>query len=327
MPQASLGKVLAQLGSLSHPNLLAGTDGFEDAGVYRLDDERALVQTLDFFPPICDDPRWFGRIAAANSLSDVYAMGGRVLTAMNIVGWPKELDPEILGEILAGGMDKIREAGGALCGGHSVVDQEIKYGLSVTGIVHPDKFWRNGGAKVGDVLILSKPLGMGTVSTAIKKSKASDDLAQRAMEQMAELNKASAEALVEFEVHAATDITGFGLFGHSVELGDNSNATVVIDLESAPVIEGAMELANQEIHSGGSKRGRAALGDRVQIAAGVDEARVRMFFDAETSGGLLVALPESQVDAALVRLRDAGAAGAGIVGHVRARGDAAVVVG
>ncbi len=325
MPQASLGKVLAQLGSLAHPNLLAGSDGFEDAGVYKLDEDRALVQTLDFFPPICDDPRWFGRIAAANSLSDVYAMGGTPLTAMNIVGWPKELDPHILGEILAGGMDKIREAGAALCGGHSVVDQEIKYGLSVTGEVHPDRFWRNGGAQVGDVLVLTKPLGMGTVSTAIKKGKASEDLARRAMEQMAMLNRASSDALRDMDVHAATDITGFGLFGHSVEIADNSNVTLVIDVASAPVIEGGYELAAEHIHSGGSKRGCSALGDRVKVESSADDARVRMFFDAETSGGLVLAVSEADVDDAVRRLRDAGAPCAEVVGTVAARGDAAVV--
>lgn len=326
MPQASLGKVLAQLGSLEHPNLLAGTAGFEDAGVYRLDDERALVQTLDFFPPICDDPRQFGRIAAANSLSDVYAMGGRPLTALNIVGWPKDLDPAILGEILAGGMDKIREAGAALCGGHSVVDHEIKYGLSVTGEVHPDKFWRNGGAQIGDVLLLTKPLGMGTVSTAIKKGRADAGLETRAMEQMAMLNRAAAEALMECEVHAATDITGFGLFGHALEMADNSDATIEIDCAAAPVIDGAEPLAKEGIHSGGSKRGAAALGERVQIEDSADAARVRMFFDAETSGGLLVAIRAADAEAVCARLEAAGAPCAVVVGSVVARGAAAVRV-
>ena len=171
MPPGSLGQVLHLLDAKPNPNLLAGHAGFEDAGVMRLDDDRALVQTLDFFPPIVDDPRWFGRIAAANSLSDVYAMGGKPLTAMNIVGWPKELDIQILGEVLAGGLDKIEEAGAVLCGGHSVVDSEVKYGLSVTGTVHPEGFWRNAGAKEGDALVVTKPLGMGAVSTAMKKDK------------------------------------------------------------------------------------------------------------------------------------------------------------
>ena len=185
----------------------------------RLDDERALVQTLDFFPPIVDDPRWFGRIAAANSLSDVYAMGGTCLTAMNIVGWPKELAIEILGEIMAGGLEKIEEAGAALCGGHSVVDSEIKYGLSVTGLVHPKRFWRNAGAQEGDALLVTKPLGMGAVSTAMKKEKmeagaASAAMTQTAMEVMATLNKVASEIAAEFDVHAASDITGFGFAGN-----------------------------------------------------------------------------------------------------------------
>ncbi|MFN7588114.1 MAG: selenide, water dikinase SelD, partial [Planctomycetota bacterium] len=201
MPPGSLGQVLQKLGTSEHPDLLAGNRGFEDAGIFRLDSERALVQTLDFFPPICDDPRWFGRIAAANSLSDVFAMGGRPLTVMNIVGWPKELDLELLGEVLAGGLEKTHEAGAVLCGGHSVVDAEVKFGLSVTGLVHPQRFWRNSGAHEGDVLVLTKPLGTGTVATAIKRDKATPELVQRGMQLMATLNRGACEAVVDLPVH------------------------------------------------------------------------------------------------------------------------------
>lgn len=318
-------KVLHKLGPVDHPNLLAGHAGAEDAGVYRLDDERALVQTLDFFGPIADDPRWFGRIAAANALSDVYAMGGVPLTAMNIVGWPAELDEEVLGEVLAGGMDKINEAGAALCGGHSVRDQEVKYGLSVTGLVHPDKFWRNGGAREGDVLVLTKPLGMGAVSTAIKKGLAPGDLERRAMEQMATLNKAAAEHASGSDVHSCTDVTGFGLAGHGLEVADNSGLTLEIESANVPLIEGVHALAAQGLCSGGSKRGRAHLEPVIDIRGDADPARVAIFFDAETSGGLLIALPEAEAAALVARLRGEGI-DAGIAGSFAARGSHGVVI-
>lgn len=315
MPPGSLGKVLQKLGKIEHPDLLAGTNGFEDAGVFRIDSERALVQTLDFFPPIVDDPRWFGRIAAANSLSDVYAMGGTPMTAMNIVGWPRELDIEFLGEVLAGGHEKIIEAGAVLLGGHSVMDEEIKYGLSVTGMVHPERFWRNAGAVDGDVLLLTKPLGMGPVSTAIKLQKADVGMVQRAMQQMAALNKAAADALSSFDVHAATDVTGFGLVGHSLEMAEGSG--LVLDLVAAelPVLDGAIELVRGGVTSGGCSRGKEHYGPRIAIDSGVDAAVAELVFDAETSGGLLVALPESQAAAAVERLADASAPSYAIIGR------------
>jgi len=315
LPPGSLGQVLRKLGPIEHRDLLAGTNGFEDAGVYRIDDERALVQTVDFFPPIVDDPRWFGRIAAANSLSDVYAMGGAPMTAMNIVGWPRDLDVEILGEILAGGLDKMREAGAVLCGGHSVVDQEIKYGLSVTGMVHPDRFWKNAGAQQGDVMLLTKPLGMGPVSTAIKRDKADAAMAGKAMEQMAALNKAAADALREFDVHAATDVTGFGLMGHSLEMVEGSGLALDLRASDLPVLDGAVELVRAGVTSGGCTRGKDHYGARVRIGSGVDAALADLVFDAETSGGLLVALPEAQAEAAQARLRDAGAPSHAVIGR------------
>ena len=206
--------------------------------MFRLDAERALVVTTDFFPPIVDDPRWFGRIAAANALSDVFAMGGEALTALNLVGWPAALDIDLLGEVLAGGLEKIEEAGAALAGGHSVQDQEIKYGLAVTGVVHPERFWRNAGAQEGDALLLTKPLGMGTVSTALKRGLvgAADALALRAMEQMATLNLAASRALRAgaIDVHAATDVTGFGLVGHALEMADGAGLGVEVDASALP---------------------------------------------------------------------------------------------
>ena len=319
-------QALQLLGPIEHPSLLAGTSGYEDAGVFRLDAERALVQTLDFFPPIVDDPRWFGRIAAANALSDVYAMGGKPLTAMNIVGWPKKLGMEILGEVLIGGKEKIEEAGAVLCGGHSVEDQEIKYGLSVTGLVHPDRFWRNSGAQRGDVLILTKPLGMGAVSTAIKMRKASEELTMRAMVQMATLNKGACEAIADQPVRAATDVTGFGLMGHGREMAEGSELTLHIRAAHVPIFDGALALARAGTLSGGCRTGRANLEGVVQVSEGVESALADLLFDAETSGGLLLSVPENAAEKVRRRLADAGVPSHSVVGEFRSRGTDYVVV-
>ncbi|MFY9343578.1 MAG: selenide, water dikinase SelD, partial [Planctomycetota bacterium] len=307
MPPGSLGQVLHKLGPIEHPDLLAGHRGFEDAGIFRLDGERALVQTVDFFPPMVDDARWFGRIAAANSLSDVYAMGGRPLTVMNLVGWPRDLDLELLGEVLAGGLEKTKEAGAVLCGGHSVVDQEIKFGLSVTGIVHPQRYWPNGGARLGDVLVLTKPLGIGPVTTAIKRGVASPELTHAAMVQMATLNKAACEAVRDLDVHAATDVTGFGLVGHSIEMAEGARLALELSAAALPVLAGALDVVRAGVMSGGCNRGKTYYGPRVRIAATVDPALADLVYDAETSGGLLLAVPEGLADKVVQRLRDAGA--------------------
>jgi selenide,water dikinase len=287
--------------------------------VFRLDRERALVQTVDFFPPMVDDPRWFGRIAAANALSDVYAMGGRPLTALNLVGWPRDLDLELLGEVLAGGLEKTAEAGAVLCGGHSVVDQEVKYGLAVTGIVHPERFWPNGGARPGDVLVLTKPLGIGPVTTAIKRGAAPAALAAAAMAQMAVLNKGACEALQELEVHGCTDVTGFGLVGHALEMADGAGLALALTAAALPVLDGALEIVRAGITSGGCGRGKRHYGPRVRIGGGVDPALADLVFDAETSGGLLVAVPEAAVAAVVRRLRDAGAPSQAVVGRFAPR--------
>ncbi len=304
------------------PNLLAGHGGFEDAGVYKLDAERALVQTTDFFPPIVDDARWFGRIAAANALSDVYAMGGKALTALNIVCWPKDLDIELLGVVLAGGMDKVIEADAALCGGHSVTDTEIKFGLAVTGLVHPDKFWRNTGGQEGDVVVLTKPLGMGPVSTSIKQGSADARMVEGAMTQMATLNKGAAEVLARFTVRAATDITGFGLMGHAFEMiAGTDGLRMIFDGPAVPVFDGALELARKGVLSGGSKRGRANLEGKAVVDDSADAALAALVYDAETSGGLMAVVPESEGDAVSAALRDAGVLASAVVGRLE-RGDA-----
>jgi len=286
----------------------------------RLDDERALVQTLDFFPPIVDDPRWFGRIAAANSLSDVYAMGGKPLTAMNIVGWPRELDVDILGEIMAGGLEKIEESGASLCGGHSVVDSEIKYGLSVSGLVHPERFWRNTGAQAGDVLLVTKPLGMGAVSTAMKKDKmeagaADAAMTQSAMQVMATLNRVASEIAADFDVHAATDITGFGFAGHTCEMVAGTGLQLQVATEQLPLLTGALDLVRAGALSGGCARGKEHFGPRVRIDSSVDTALADLIFDSETSGGLLLVVPENQAETLSARLRDGGVPSHATVGE------------
>lgn len=287
------------------------------------------MQTVDFFPPMVDDPRWFGRIAAANSLSDVYAMGGKPVTVMNLVGWPRDLDLELLGEVLAGGLEKTREAGAVLCGGHSIVDQEIKYGLSVTGLVHPQRFWPNGGARVGDVLLLTKPLGMGPVTTAIKRDRCSPEVALAAMQTMATLNQAACLAVRDLEVHAATDVTGFGLIGHGIEMAEGAGLALDVTATALPVIAGAIELVRSGVLSGGCSRGKTYYGPRVQIGAGVDAALADLVFDAETSGGLLLAVPEAIAAKAVQRLRDAGAPSHALVARFvpRAAGSPAIRLG
>lgn len=273
------------------------------------------MQTVDFFPPMVDDPRWFGRIAAANSLSDVYAMGGKPLTVMNLVGWPRDLDIELLGEVLAGGLEKTKEAGAVLCGGHSVMDQEIKFGLSVTGIVHPQKFWPNSGARPGDVLVLTKPLGIGPVTTAIKRELASPPLIAAAMAQMATLNKAACEAVRDLEVHGCTDVTGFGLIGHACEMAEGAGLALELRAADLPVLAGALDVVRAGVMSGGCNRGKQYFGPRVHLAASVDPALGDLVFDAETSGGLLLAVPEALAGKVVQRLRDAGAPSHAVIGR------------
>ena len=313
MPQGSLGKVLQRLGPPTDSRLLAGTAGYEDAGVYLLDEDRAVVQTLDFFPPIVDDPTWYGRIAAANSLSDVFAMGGVALTAMNIVAWPTDLDVDLLGDVMAGGHEKILEAGAVLCGGHSVTGPSILYGLSVTGEVNPNRFWRNSGAQEGDRLILTKPLGIGIVSSAMKKGLTDAATTQKALEQMAALNLAAADAVQDLGVTAATDVTGFGIMGHGHEMAKGAGLTLELDSGLIPLFPGSLDFARDGLLSGGSKRGRENLAGEF-AADGVDDVILGLLFDAETSGGLLLALPEENVGKALRNLESSDSFEAAEVG-------------
>ena len=277
----------------------------DDAGVYRLDGDRALVQTVDFFTPIVDDPFAYGQIAAANSLSDVYAMGGRPLTALAIAGFPKEADRSVLKAIFAGGLAKLEEAGVALLGGHTVQDQEIKFGYAVTGEVHPDRIWRNAGARPGDVLFLTKPLGTGVIATALKADRAPAAAVSDAVESMSRLNRAASEALQSLPdgtVHACTDITGFGLIGHGSEMAVASGVTLEFDTASIPILPGALALASANI-PGGGRTNAEHFGPVVLVAPGVPADLVTVLHDPQTSGGLLASVASEHADAAEAALR------------------------
>jgi len=297
---------------VTDPNVLVGINTADDAAVYRVNDTLALIQTVDFFTPIVDDPYTFGAIAAVNSLSDVYAMGGRPVLALNVVGFPRNrpgVPLTVLSEILRGGAEKAKEAGIDIVGGHTVDDQEPKYGLSVTGFVHPDKIWRNVGARPGDALIVTKALGTGIISTAIRAGEAPVQVEEAATHSMLELNKAAAEAAQGLEVHACTDITGFGLLGHLLEmLGDDLGVRVINS--AIPVLEGVRALADAGYAPGGSRRNAKAHGDRVRFEQAISEVDRLILSDAQTSGGLLFAVPPSQADRLLSNLRAANVAAA-----------------
>jgi len=277
------------------PELLVGHETSDDAGVYQLTDSLAIIQTIDYFTPIVDDPYMFGQIAAANALSDVYAMGGTPKTALNIVGYPvKKLGADILAEILKGASDKVVEAGALTIGGHSIDDQEPKFGLSVTGIVDPNRIWKNVGAKPGDVLVLTKPIGVGIMTTGIKRSVVTKEQEEIVTELMAKLNKEACENLMDFTPHAVTDVTGFGLLGHASEMASGSNVSLEIDLQLVPVLEGTYELSSQGVVPGGSKSNHKWLEKDVVYNDTIDIAQQLVLCDAITSGGLLIAVSEDQ---------------------------------
>lgn len=282
-----------------------GIETSDDAAVYRISEEQAMIQTLDFFTPMVDDPFTFGEIAAANALSDVFAMGGEPAVALNIAAFPSCLDPEVLGDILAGGARKVKEAGAVLAGGHTIQDQEPKYGLSVTGFVHPKRLWTNAGAKPGDVLILTKPLGVGIVTTAIKAEMAEPESVEEAIISMKSLNQKAKRVLEQFTVHACTDVTGFGLAGHGVELAKGSNVTLEVWTEHLPVIAGAVSLAQMGLVPAGAYRNRDFTAGEIKTG----EARkweVDLVMDPQTSGGLLACVPEAEAEAVLEKLEEAG---------------------
>ena len=291
----------------SHPDLLVGLASPDDAGVFRINSTIALIQTLDFLTPVTDTPYEFGQIAAANSLSDVYAMGGTPLTVMNIVCFPScDLPEEMLLQTLKGGQDKINESGATLVGGHSVEDSEFKYGLSVTGVVHPDQVLTNSGCCIGDVVILTKPVGTGVISTAIKGGLADADDVEQAAAVMAMLNKAAAETMAEFNVHACTDVTGFGLAGHLLEMAKGAKKKIVLDTQRVPLFGRALELASMGMVPAGAHKNQKYFEQWSQVDPAVERARTDLMFDPQTSGGLLISLASDQADACLGRLRSRG---------------------
>ena len=317
-------QVLRELPRMTDPNLLVGVDHFDDAGVYKLDESTALVTTLDFFPPLVDDPYAFGQIAAANALSDIYAMGAKPLTALNIVGFPdKELPAEILGEILRGGAERVIAAGAVVAGGHSVRDSEIKYGLAVAGVGHPDRIHTNGGAQVGDVLVLTKPIGGGTMISAGMTGRISEAELAETIDVMTDLNAGACEAMLEVGVHAVTDVTGFGLIGHAHEMADASGVTIELTATSVPLLENALRLARDGIVTRTHKSNLEHLGERFS-SKGVDETLVKLLADAQTSGGLLISVPPDRVDALVAALKARNTRAAAVVGKTMPPSDRSV---
>ncbi len=272
--------------------MLVGFDTADDAGVYKLTPELALVQTVDFFTPIVDEPAVFGAIAAANALSDIYAMGARPLCALSIVAYPARGDVELLSEILRGGAEKMREAGCVILGGHSVADEEIKFGYAVTGTVHPERVLTNRGAQPGDALVLTKPLGTGLISTALKRGIAEPAHVEASVSSMLELNRAASEALIRLRVHALTDVTGFGLIGHAREVAVASGVTLSIEASSVPLLPGALQYARAGAIAGGLKNNREFASCAVELAGDIAPELLDALYDPQTSGGLLAALPE-----------------------------------
>ncbi len=309
-------------------NLIVGLETSDDAGVYKLSEEVAMIQTVDFFTPIVDDPYMFGQIAAANALSDVYAMGGTPKTVLNIVGFPlKKLGHEVLAEILKGAADKVQEAGALIVGGHSIDDQEPKFGLSVTGFAHPAQIYKNVGLKPGDALILTKPIGIGIQTTAIKQNRLNEGQVRYVSKIMASLNKTAAECLANYQPNAVTDVTGFGLLGHASEMAKGSESvSVALSYSRTPVVEGTEALAMQGVVPGGTKANHQWIEDLIRYDESLTETQQWILCDAVTSGGLLVSLPENQADAYLRDLHSAGLKQAAKIGSVTERKERLIII-
>jgi selenide,water dikinase len=298
----------------------------DDAGVVRLSDDVALVQTVDIFPPVVDDPFWFGRIAAANALSDIYAMGARPVSAVNFIGFPMDkLDGEVMGQILRGSFAALEDADCAMAGGHSIADAELKFGLAVTGYVHPDKILTNSGAQPGDRLILTKPLGIGCLTMAIKRGTAAPEHVEAGHAVMGRLNRRAAEAMVRHGAHAATDVTGYGLAGHAFEMAEGAGVSISIRVESLPVLEEARPYVSADYSCGGAKRNEGFATDHMDVRTGVSEVDRLLVFDVQTSGGLLIAVPESACDALIADIKGGGDVHAAVIGEILSKGPRIVV--
>jgi selenide, water dikinase len=298
------------------PHVLVGLDGPDDAGVYQLNDDQAIIATTDFFPPVVDDPYTFGSIAAANAMSDVYAMGGEVLFALNLAAFPENLDRSILTEILRGGAEKVKEAGAIVIGGHTVNDNEPKFGLAVTGIVHPHKILRKAGAQVGDALVLTKPLGVGLITTALKRQQADQSHVDAAIKSMSTLNRHAMHLATRFGAQACTDITGYGILGHSLEMADASHVMFRLQMQSIPLLPGTRHYAEQKIFPGGLSRNRKFVEPRTKFADSIDATNRSILFGPETSGGLLIALPADRAELLIAQAQSDGI-DARIIGAVR----------
>ncbi len=303
---------------------MVGFETSDDAGVYRLNDEQAIVVTADFITPPVDDPFVFGQIGAANSLSDVYAMGGRPLTCLNLIAFPSQyLGPEVLHGIVEGALSKITEAGAVLAGGHTTDDDEPKFGLSVTGVVHPERYWSNSGAQVGDVLLLSKPIGSGVLFNANLRGWVAPDSMRTCIESLVQLNKAACEVLQRFSVHAATDVTGFGLAGHAFEIARGSEVCLRVVAADVPTLPEALAMYERGVSTGVNTANRALVKDAMRCGDELSSAQRELLIDPQTSGGLLVALPAAEAAEALQALHDGGVSGARLIGAVEERSDAA----
>lgn len=313
--------MLRALPPVPNPDVLVGFDTADDAGVYRLTDELALVQTVDFFTPVVDDPFTFGTIAAANALSDIYAMGGRPVSALSIVAFPADGAPEVLEAILRGGLEKMREAGCAILGGHSVADKEIKFGYAVTGTIHPDRVKPNAGARAGDALVFTKALGTGAISTALKKGISTPESVEAAIASMQTLNRAACEAMLRFDVHGCTDVTGFGLIGHGREMALGSGVTLEIEAARVPLLRGALDAIRGGAISKGLRNNRDFAECVVAAGDGIDPDLLTIFFDPQTSGGLLISLPEADAEGLLEALP-----GARRIGRVLPRGNKPIAI-
>ncbi len=320
-----LADVLKDLPVETNPNLLVGFNTADDAGIYKINDKQAMVQTVDFFPPIVDDPYMFGQIAAANALSDIYAMGGKPLTGLNIVGFPPKMPPNVLTEMLKGGGDKVHEAGAVVVGGHSIKDSELKYGLAVTGIIDIDKIITNSNAQIGDKLYLTKSLGTGIITTAIKMNAADTESTENVMSQMCQLNKTACELMLKHDVHAATDVTGFGILGHAYELANGSKVSIKIGFNKLPIIPRAIEYAEAGNLTVGANANMEYLKDKVQISSDLKKAEIDILYDAQTSGGLLIAMSPEAGEKFLAEALSTGLT-ATEIGEVVEKGEFGIVV-
>lgn len=309
--------MLAKLPKNHDPNLLVGTETGDDAGIYRLSDEIAIVTTADFITPPVNDPYLYGQIGAANAISDVYAMGGRPLTCLNLVAFPsKKLAPKVLHQIVAGALNKINEAGAVLAGGHSIEDDEPKFGLAVTGIVHPEKYWTNSGAKAGDVLILTKPIGSGVIFNANLKKWVSTSAMDECLATITTLNKTAAEIMQGFKVHAATDITGFGLAGHAFEIAVGSDVRLEISMDEIPIMREALAMYKKGMNTGMNASNRRLVAENLRFENELPAWHQEIVYDPQTSGGLLVSVPEGGSENMLEALKNAGVEQARIIGNV-----------